>query len=109
LELWVPQNVDSGLPADAPLKPWPEVNPPLGWRSWRTRSRAGAVWPDHLVAPGPKRRGDEVLRMLVTGDPPARGGGMSPHHRELALHAGVADDRRRIIRPASAAGCRRSG
>jgi hypothetical protein len=41
-----------------------------------------------------------VLRMLVTGNPPARGWGRHAptHHREFAFGASVADHRRGIVR-----------
>ena len=47
----------------------------------------------------PRQCGDEVLRMLVTGGPPVRGGGGMPQRIMVSSRAGVgvADHRRRIV------------
>src|SRR6476659_8118305 len=46
----------------------------------------------------PRQCGDEVLRMLVTGGPPERGGGGMPHRKVTISVPGVADHRDRTIR-----------
>ena len=47
----------------------------------------------------PRQCGDDVLRMLVTGGPPVRGGGGMPHRIMLnSPGVGVARHRGRIIR-----------
>ena len=47
----------------------------------------------------PRQCGEEVLRMLVTGGPPVRGGGGMPQRIITSSRAvvGVAHDRRRIV------------
>ena len=47
----------------------------------------------------PRQCGDDVLRMLVTGGPPVRGGGGMPQRiRVIGAGVRVADHRSRIIR-----------
>ena len=62
----------------------------------------------------PRQCGDEVLRMLVTGYPPARGGGGIPQRiivssRSPSAFHTIGEPDGQETRPASAAGCRRSG
>ena len=56
----------------------------------------------------PRQWGEVVLRMLVTGKPPARGGGghAPAHHDQLAFGTGVADDWRGITGKAPGIGGR---